>query len=89
MKPTYICLVGDYAAGHKSVNNLLNSTAKKRLLEYLKALRKFAPIIMSLGNHDISQNMEEILRKEFLKLPNEIDVHTVDKILLLMLINCL
>ena len=79
MQPTYIVLVGDYASGHSAVNNLLNLEAKERLLDYLRALRKISPIVMSLGNHDISQNMETPLRKEFLTLEDEVDVHTVDR----------
>ncbi len=76
--PAYICLVGDYAAGHSAKNNFLSPEAKKRLLRYLHALREIAPIIMSLGNHDVSQGMDEELRKEFLTLEED-DIHPVDR----------
>ena len=78
MTPTYIFLVGDYAAGHKAKNNFLNPEAKRRLLTYLHALRELASIIMSLGNHDVSQGMDEELRKEFRTFEEE-NIHPVDR----------
>lgn len=78
MKPTYIILVGDYGASHKAYNNFLNNEAQERFWRYLNELNKIAPIVMSLGNHDVSQGMDKELRKEFFKFERK-DIHPVDR----------
>ena len=75
--PGYIIITGDYFSGHKT-KSFMDKEEKELLLEYLYELRKIAPIIMSLGNHDIKIENEEELRKEFLKL-EDIDIHPVDR----------
>ena len=75
--PGYIIITGDYFSGHKT-KSFMDPEEKKLLLEYLYELRKIAPIIMSLGNHDIKIENEEELREEFLKL-EDIDIHPVDR----------
>ncbi len=77
IKPTYIVIAGDYFAGHKTMS-FLDPVERKMLLEYLHELRKIAPIVMSLGNHDIKIENEEELRKEFLNIEED-DIHPVDR----------
>ncbi len=75
--PVYIVITGDYFSGHKT-KSFLDPSEKKMLQDYLYELRKIAPIVMSLGNHDIKIKNEDELRKEFLKL-EDIDIHPVDR----------
>ena len=75
--PDYIVITGDYFAGHKT-KSFLDPSEKMMLLDYLYELRKIAPIIMSLGNHDIKIENENELRNEFLKL-EDVDIHPVDR----------
>ena len=77
INPTYIVIVGDYFAGHKT-KSFLDPVERKMLLKYLYELRKIAPIVMSLGNHDIKIENEEELRKEFLTIEDD-DIHPVDR----------
>ncbi len=77
INPTYIIIAGDYFAGHKT-KSFQDPFERKMLLEYLHELRKIAPIIMSLGNHDIKIENEEELRKDFINLEED-NIHPVDR----------
>ena len=77
INPTYIIITGDYFAGHKT-KSFLDPKEKELLLDYLHELCKIAPIVMSLGNHDIKLKIEDDLRKEFLSLEEE-NIHPVDR----------
>jgi predicted MPP superfamily phosphohydrolase len=64
VSPDYICLVGDYFCGHGKYN--FNSPLSKKLINsLLHELGKIAPVILSLGNHDLTIPKEEELRKAF------------------------
>ena len=77
IKPVYIVMTGDYFAGHKTLA-FLEPVEKDILVNYLNELKKIAPIVLSLGNHDIKIENEEELRNEFLKL-EDINIHPVDR----------
>ena len=75
--PNYIVITGDFYAGHKT-KSFTDPKEKELVLGYLNELKKIAPIVMSLGNHDIKEDNEEELRKEFLKFEED-NVHPVDR----------
>lgn len=67
INPDYITLVGDYFFGFGKYN-FMYPESRKLLLYYLDSLKEFAPVIMSLGNHDLSRLHEQELRESFKKL---------------------
>jgi predicted MPP superfamily phosphohydrolase len=68
--PTYICLGGDYFCGYGQYN--FNSPLSMELIKgLLDELKKIAPVILSLGNHDLSIAKEKELRSAFKKLKEE------------------
>ena len=77
INPTYIIMTGDYFAGHKTLS-FLDPIESRIFINYLEELKKIAPIVLSLGNHDIKIENEEELRNEFFKL-EEKDIHPVDR----------
>lgn len=52
-KPDYILMPGDFFKGFPPRNCLLNKKNKDMLLHFLNMAKNYAPIIMSLGNHDL------------------------------------
>ena len=61
LHPDYITGLGDYYYGHKKEKYKMQDS----LVYLLHGLREIAPVIMSLGNHDISVDNEYELRKSF------------------------
>ena len=68
LKPNYIVLGGDYFGGNGQFTFKNNM---KPLKDLLKEISKIAPVILSLGNHDLSIKDDKELRKEFKKLKNK------------------
>lgn len=68
LKPNYIVLGGDYYSGFGQFNF---KNKNKPLKDLLKEISKIAPVILSLGNHDLSIKDDKELRKEFKKLKNK------------------
>ncbi len=52
-KPNYICIPGDFIDSTLAVKNAIDRT---NLLSFFKKLGTIAPVIISLGNHDIQDN---------------------------------
>jgi predicted MPP superfamily phosphohydrolase len=61
LNPDYIAGLGDYYYGHRAERYKM----QRSLIYLLHALREIAPVIMSLGNHDLSVKNESELRKSF------------------------
>ena len=68
--PKYIVLVGDYFCGYDKYD-LKDSLSAEKVKELLKELSMIAPVIMSIGNHDISVEKEEQLRELFRNLKSD------------------
>lgn len=76
IKPDYITLVGDYFFGFGKYN--FDYPKSRELLKfYLESLKDYAPVIMSLGNHDLSRKNENELRYSFSNLA-EYDIYPLD-----------
>ena len=61
LHPDYITGLGDYYYGHKKEKYKMQDS----LVYLLHGLREIAPVVLSLGNHDISVNNEEESRRSF------------------------
>ncbi|MDD3187540.1 MAG: metallophosphoesterase [Bacilli bacterium] len=70
MKPNYICICGDFFGGF-GTNNFENKKVMNILLDLLEKLKKIAPVILSLGNHDLTIRKDKELRKLFKQLKSE------------------
>lgn len=70
VSPNYICLVGDYFSGYGQYN-FNNPLSMKLINELLNELSKISPVIISLGNHDLTIKKEEELRKTFRTLKDK------------------
>jgi predicted MPP superfamily phosphohydrolase len=67
LNPDYITGVGDYYFGHKKEKFEMRDL----LIYLLHGLREIAPVILSLGNHDLSIEDEMELRKSFRDLKSQ------------------
>lgn len=70
MNPNYIVLGGDYFCGLGQFTFKVKSSMDC-LRHLLSGLSKLAPVILILGNHDLSIKEDQVLRQEFLKLKSK------------------
>ena len=68
--PDYITLTGDYFKGHTKYS-FQNPNSKKAFYYFLDNLKELAPIILSLGNHDVRIKNENHYLLEFKKLEDK------------------
>lgn len=64
VSPNYICLVGDYFSGYGQYN-FKSPLSLKLIKDLLSELSKLSPVIISLGNHDLTIKKESELREAF------------------------
>lgn len=77
INPSYITLAGDYFHGLLGKYTFWNEQSRRHLLYYLHAFREIAPVIMSLGNHDIERLHDKEKRKHFKSLESK-DLYPLD-----------
>ena len=68
VNPNYITLAGDYFQGLQGKYTFWKEKSRNHLLYYLHAFREMAPVIMSLGNHDIERLHDKEKREHFKSL---------------------
>lgn len=73
LEPAYITGLGDYYYGHKKTKFFM----RDKLVYLLHGLREIAPVVLSLGNHDLTIQDEDELRKSFRNLAAK-DIYTLD-----------
>ena len=76
IKPDYITLVGDLV-GVTGKYSFRNPRVMKQLKYYLHAFRDIAPVVMSLGNHDIERIHDKEKREPFRQLKDR-DIYPLD-----------
>lgn len=74
--PNYIVLGGDYFCGNGQFN-LLKESSLECLKELIDGLKKVCPVIMILGNHDLSIKQDKEMREKFRSL-KEKNVYPLD-----------
>ena len=77
INPNYITLCGDYFGRGNGKAGFDNPEARAHMLRYLYAFREIAPVIMSLGNHDIRRFHDEEKRMAFRSL-EDTDIYPID-----------
>lgn len=73
LNPDYIIAAGDYYYGHKKTKFKM----RDKLIYLFHGLREIAPVIASEGNHDLTIEEEEELRRFFRNLAAK-DIYTLD-----------
>jgi len=76
INPNYIVLGGDYFCGLGQFS-FLTASSMNCLRELLDGLKKIAPVIMMLGNHDLSIKQDSELREAFKTLKGK-DIYPLD-----------
>jgi len=76
LKPNYIVLGGDYFCGFGNFS-FINESSMNCLKELLDGLKNIAPVIMMLGNHDLSIKQDSELREAYKKLKDK-DIYPLD-----------
>lgn len=77
INPSYIALAGDYFYGILGRYTFWNEESRRLLLYYLHAFREIAPVVMSLGNHDIERIHDKEKREHFKSLEDK-DIYPLD-----------
>ena len=70
IRPDYIALVGDYFHGLTGKYSFEDPESREHLKLYLHSLREIAPVVMSLGNHDV-QRKHDKEKREFKTLKSD------------------
>jgi predicted MPP superfamily phosphohydrolase len=77
INPNYITLCGDYFGRGSARVGFDDDTSRRHILKYLYAFREIAPVIMSLGNHDVRRFHDERKRDAFRSLEDK-DIYPLD-----------
>lgn len=78
IRPDYIALVGDYFHGLTGKYSFEDPESREHLKLYLHSLREIAPVVMSLGNHDVQRKHDKEKREKYFKSLEERDIYPLD-----------